>query len=130
MKDFTPGPWTNGWGLGLTGPNTPPCRGVTVAEACAWYDWYKAHAEGKDLPAPKPSEYYIPISVGSDTVAVAVGPNREGNACLISKAPAGYELAKLVEKLWGTHIRSADKDAQIRKAIREMAQSIVDAVEA
>jgi hypothetical protein len=88
--------WTKGWGHGLTGPNTPSTP--TVAESCHRYDW--THDKREDYP--QPCDYYIPISVGQDTVAIAVGPDREQTANLISAAPEMLELLKYMASYVGS----------------------------
>lgn len=86
---FTSGPYTNGWGWGLTGPNTPRSGGVTCEDACEDYAYMKKLNERKESdPFPEyPKIKYIPISVGQDTLAIVVGPNREANAKLFAAAP-------------------------------------------
>jgi hypothetical protein len=90
--------WTNGWGNGLTGPNTPPIQGVTVNQSIAHHDWVtatKGRPESEWPEYPKCMNYFVPISKGSDTIAVVVGPNRKGHAALIAVAP------ELLEALQG-----------------------------
>lgn len=76
----TSAPWVNGWGEGLTGPNTP--SEPTVSYSLHHYDWQRNKRD-----YPKAVEYYIPISIGTDTIAIVVGPNRESDAKLIAAAP-------------------------------------------
>ena len=74
--------WVKGWNLGLTGPNTPALPTVSMSLAA-----HRSHdSEGK-IPYPSTKNYYIPIACGDDTVAIAVGPDREATADLIAKAP-------------------------------------------
>jgi hypothetical protein len=89
--------WVNGWGDGLTGPNTPSVA-VTVRQSIDRYDyrhaadnWTRHRNNGIDTgpcPTPPPCEdYFIPISEGTDTIAIVVGPDREVNAQAISALP-------------------------------------------
>ena len=74
--------WVKGWNGGLTGPNTP--SSPTVHYSIAMREYY----DGKGtVPFPKCGDYYIPIACGMDTVAIAVGPDREETAELIARAP-------------------------------------------
>ena len=81
--------WVKGWNGGLTGPNTPSTP--TVAQSCAEHIQRKALETWKSgqpyPPFPKCSDYYIPIACGYDTVAIAVGPDREATADMIARAP-------------------------------------------
>jgi hypothetical protein len=97
--------WVNGWGDGLTGPNTPSVIGVTVHHSIARENYYAAakewaiqRAKGVDTgpypPAPQCEDYFIPISEGTDTIAIVVGPDREANAQAISALPELLAAAK------------------------------------
>lgn len=78
-KPHTPRPWTNGIGpCGITGPNNPSCLGVTCGEHIDIHNW--------KLGEPYPKSQHIPITKGMDTIAIAVGEDREGNAELITRA--------------------------------------------
>lgn len=81
MPKHTPGPWTNGYGTGITGPTTPNIQGATVAE----YLEYRKVAEDADYP-PRRSRI-----VSCDGRTVAIVPDVDGdalaNARLIAAAP-------------------------------------------
>lgn len=90
--------WVNGWGDGLTGPNTPSTIGVTVHHSIARDNWHHAadtwtrqRNKGIDTgpfpPVPASEDYFIPVSEGTDTIAIVVGPDREANAQAISALP-------------------------------------------
>jgi hypothetical protein len=80
--------WVKGWNGGLTGPNTPSTP--TVSMSLAMHAYHEAMSErkaGQPMPKyPSTADYYIPIALGSDTVAIAVGSDRERTADLIVKA--------------------------------------------
>lgn len=88
--------WVKGWNGGLTGPNTPATP--TVAQSCAKHAYYNARKGEQRPPFPSTSDYYIPISCGTDTVAIAVGPDREEIATLIAKAPRLEEEVERMER--------------------------------
>ena len=102
---FTPGPWTNGWGNGLTGPTCPAIRGATVEESLDFARWDEAWEEarqkgGSRPPSPKGKSW--PISVGDSCIAIVTqlgGPEvQKANARLIVAAPKMYaKLRDLLE---------------------------------
>lgn len=84
----TPGPWTSGWGSGLTGPTTTSVAGATVA--------------GKSLAT-------FPVSKHGETIAICpdqvVGGKETGeaNARLIAAAP---DLLEALRKIMSRHASS------------------------
>ena len=89
--------WVKGWNGGLTGPNTP-CT-PTVAQSCANHVHYAAMERGDyTTKGTQPHDYYIPIADGMDTVAIAVGPDREATADLIIRAPRLEAMLLVAEK--------------------------------
>lgn len=73
---FTTGPWTKGWGRGVTGPTTPRAAGPCCG-----------------------GEYYPYTIVSKNLETIAIIPQQEdgimdANACLIAAAPEMYETLK------------------------------------
>ena len=110
---YTRGPWTNGWGNGLTGPTCPAVGGVTVADSIENRQWHDAFdkawangARGDQLPQA-PRDRYTPISRGDETIAIVtrLGGNevRKANASLIAAAPQMYEALKALVK-WAENV--------------------------
>jgi hypothetical protein len=88
--------WVKGWNGGLTGPNTP--WHPTVHYSIVYNEWENDKTHTKRYP--EAYDYFIPIACGSDTVAIAVGPDREEIATLIAKAPRMEEtITQLSEEL-------------------------------
>lgn len=113
--------WVKGWNWGLTGPNTPSTP--TVGMACAVHDHNKAMdnwKQGQPFPkSPTWFDYYIPIACGTDTVAIAVGPDREATADFIVKACVmEQELAIAKERI-----------AALERTLQSLKDVVVDRIE-
>jgi hypothetical protein len=117
------GQWVKGWNGGLTGPNTPSTP--TVAESCAKHAYNKALSSrkpGQALPVcPSCNDYYIPVACGTDTVAIAVGPDREATATLIAKAPRLEEEVERMERalILILSVSHPTIDREIRAIVKE-----------
>jgi hypothetical protein len=85
--------WVKGWNGGLTGPNTPAAPTVAMAVEEDRYN------KGETTRYPQSADYYVPVSCGDDTVAIAVGPDREEIAELIARAPALEERVLALESV-------------------------------
>lgn len=73
MTQHTPGPWTAGWGCGLTGPTTP------VLRPFCGHEWK-----------------FTPVSKGRETIAVCPAQeshdgDHAANARLIASSPRMYD---------------------------------------
>ena len=121
MAKHTATPWVNGWGNGLTGPNTPNMSGVTVSESLRRQEY----GDGR-LSYDEWCEH-IPISLGDDTLAVVVGPNREANAAFIVQAVNCHD--ELVERL-RAYVELEEQAAPYSSSpMREKARAILAKVE-
>jgi len=103
--------WVNGWGDGLTGPNTPSAMGVTAGHSVARDNWHHAadawtrqRNKGIDTGpfpiTPSCDDYFVPVSEGRDTIAIVVGPDRVENAQAISALPELLAACKAMLELY------------------------------
>ena len=98
MSEHAKGPWSVGWGTGLTGPTTPSPMGATCGEAVA-------QRAAQDAFMPSPERTSVPVSMGMMTVAIVPLPEsgdiaeRDANARLIAAAPRMLEVLKLVTQM-------------------------------
>lgn len=118
---YTPSRWTKGWGQGLTGPNTVRCGGVTCQESLEDGEYTKQFDNwrkegGKDSKPTPPIARHIPISVGTDTLALVVGENREANARLMASAPRLLEALRSILTIGKRDLTNPKYDGYFQEA--------------
>lgn len=109
-------PWVNGYGLGVTGPNTPSSAGPTCLEHTQNHEWLKG--------GPQPERRHTVISKGKDTIAIVVGDQEtyKANAEFIHRACNNhYSLVEALEEIaWSNDSKwQADR---ARQALAEVKQ--------
>lgn len=110
------GQWVKGYNGGLTGPNTP--WQPTVHHSIACRRWANDSA-----PYPKDEDYFIPIACGHDTVAIAVGPDREATADLTIRAQGMKAALQRIQSVAGN--ASEDYNTPAMRKIYQITKEVL-----